>query len=64
MNGLIEEAGKTTREYARVFISQIEEGIGEEVEAGTPLFLWQLDGQQYATQDMLWGEMEGRGMKG
>ena len=39
-NGLIEEAGKTTREYACVFISQIEEGIGEELEAGSPVFLW------------------------
>lgn len=47
--GLIEGAGKTTREYACVFISQIEEG--------------QLGGQQYATQDMQWGEMEERGTK-
>ena len=31
-HGLIEEAGKTTREYACAFISQIEGGIGEEPE--------------------------------
>ena len=39
-NGLIEEAGKTTREYACVFISQIEEGIWEEREAGSAVCLW------------------------
>ena len=39
-NGLIEEAGKTTREYACVFISHVGEGIGEELEAGSPIFLW------------------------
>ena len=36
----MEEAGKTTREYACVFISQIEEGIREVLEAGSPVFIW------------------------
>ena len=39
-NGLVEEAEQTTREYACAFISQIEEGIGEELGAGSPTFLW------------------------
>ena len=41
-NGLIEEAGKTVREYACTFISQIEEGIGEVLEADLPIFFWVL----------------------
>lgn len=39
-NGLIEEAGKTVREYACTFISQIEEGIGKVLETDLPIFLW------------------------
>lgn len=39
-NGLVEEAGKTIREYACTFISQIEEGIREVLEAGSPIFFW------------------------
>ena len=38
-NGLMEEAGKTTREYACAFISQIEEGIQGELEPGSAVLL-------------------------
>ena len=37
---MVKEAGKTIREYACAFISQIEECIREELEAGLPISLW------------------------
>ena len=39
-NGLIEEAGKTVREYICTFIAQIEEGVGQELPIGCNLHLW------------------------
>lgn len=38
--GLIEEAGKTLREYICTFISKIEEGVGQELPIGCNLHLW------------------------
>ena len=39
-DGLIEEAGKTIREYFCAFISQVEEGIGHTLATGCNLHLW------------------------
>ena len=39
-NGLIEEAGKTVREYVCTFISQIEKGIGQQLPLDSNLQLW------------------------
>lgn len=39
-NGLVDEAGKTIREYACASISKVEEAMGEELEAGSSIFLW------------------------
>ena len=39
-NGLVEEAGKTIREYTCTFMSQIEERVGEEMGEESPIFLW------------------------
>ena len=39
-NGLIEEAGKTIREYVCTFTSQIEKGIGQQLPLDSCLDLW------------------------
>ena len=36
-NGVVEEAGKSVREFARLFRSQLEEKIGLELKAGSPV---------------------------
>ena len=39
-NGLIEEAGKTIREYFCIFLSQIEEGIGDKIPLDASIAPW------------------------
>ena len=39
-NGLVEVAGKTIRKYTCTVISQIEEGIGEDMDKDSPIFIW------------------------
>ena len=39
-NGLIEEAGKTVREFVCTFISQIEQGIDDRLELDLDIIPW------------------------
>ena len=63
-NGLVQAAGKTVREYACTFISQVEEGIGEEMAKPSPMFLWILRRAAVATLGAQLARMEGQPMKG
>lgn len=39
-HGLVEEAGKTVREYVCTFITQIEKGVGQKLPTRCKLHLW------------------------
>ena len=39
-DGLIEEAGKTLREYVRIFKTQIEQNTGKRIETNLPIMEW------------------------
>ena len=39
-NGLIEAAGKTTREYVCTFLSQIDDGIDDKLPLGANIIPW------------------------
>ena len=49
-NGLIEEAGKTIREYVCTFLSQIEDGMDDKAPSDASIIPSSAGGQRYGIQ--------------